>query len=1065
MEVVRNTAASLPTPLSERRQVSVLFVDAVGYTAIAEQLGEERTLAFVRVLYEIMSGAVREHGGVVRGFAGDGLMGLFGIPDAHEDVALRACRAAAAIHAAIARAADGIAARFGTRPVVRVGVSSGVVVMAAVEGEGASLSAIGDTVNLASRLESLATPGGTMICETTQRLVEWYAETSFDGEHRIKGKSRPQKVWRLEAVRDGVTRFDASLGRGLSPFVGRENELAALQDALRQARDSLRVIDLVAEPGLGKTRLVFEFQQQLRAGEVRLLTGHCTTDGRNTPFLPFLEITRSVFGIEPQDSPADIAGKLETVLRALGMQTAENLGLLMNLLGLAPPEGALAGLDGVLIGLRTRDLLPALLKAQCGASQVVLLFEDIHWIDSASGGILGALVESRDQPRLLVIGTRRPEYIPGWRDGAGVTTIALKPLDPGDIGHLLQSRLGVSSLPDALARQVTERAAGNPLFGEEILSFLIEQGTLRVDAGKADFSGTMAEGSLPASLQGLLATRTDRLPPEDRALLQAAATIGRRFDPALLALVAGNGDEVVTALQRLQAQDIVHRDAGSQDYVFKHVLLRDSVYQSLLTVRRAELHLKVAEALERRSEGRLAEVAETLAHHFALTDRSDAAFTYLAMAGSKALGVFSLDEADRYFAAALALHEREPACASDEQLAEMLARYALCSNISLRVRTMVDLAARFRPHLQRVGDSHHHVRFLHHYIASLVWSARFDDALAAQQELSAMAARLGDPQAAAYALVSEMSVGTYRNPVPIERHEARRQETEAALATVADAHLHNYYFAVLAWDQIIRGRTTEARKAIERLVNVGEAMNDPRSLGYAASMDALLAIVSDDYEAGLEKAELGIRIARAPFEMICATTARNSALVLLNRPGAIAEVERHLAVCQENGWIYHTAGPDSLLGIALAMNGQIGDGLRRIEEAIARREAEGLRAAADWARMFLCEVYLDILAPKGSASLGLVVRNIGALARVFVSGPKRIEQMLESVRTNPQFDREGHFMGRAEMILGLLHKAKKNRARAAEHLAEARRILGAFGPSPMLARVEAAWAEVGGPGR
>jgi len=386
----------------------------------------------------------------------------------------------------------------------------------------------------------------------------------------------------------------------------------------------------------------------------------------------------------------------------------------------------------------------------------------------------------------LIIGTRRPEHHPDWRGAAGVTTIALKPLDAVDIGHLLQSRLGVDSLPDALTRQVTERSAGNPLFGEEILSFLIDEGMLRIAAGKADFAGTAETDALPASLQGLLASRTGRLPPADRALLQAAATIGRRFDPTILALVVDGGDEIGIALQRLQAQDIVYRDADSTDYVFKHVLLRDSVYQSLLTARRAELHLRVAQALERRSEGRLAEVAEALAHHYGLTDRHDAAFTYLAMAGAKSLGVFSLDEADRYFAAALALYERAPRCVGDEQLAETLARYALCSNISLRVTTMIDLAVRFAPHLRRLGDSHHHVRFLHHFAASLVWSARFDDAVRVQDDLTAMAERLGEPQAAAFALVSEMSVTTYRNPAPVEVFEARRRQAEAALQGLQD---------------------------------------------------------------------------------------------------------------------------------------------------------------------------------------------------------------------------------------------------------------------------------------
>lgn len=1033
-----------------------MFADVVGYTTISERLGEERIVAFVRAIYDVMASAVHEHGGAVRGFAGDSIMGVFGIPDVLEDAALRACRAAAAIHAAVAKAADDIEARFDVRPVMRAGVSSGMTVMAAVEGEGAALTAIGDTVNLASRLQSLASPGGTVICETTQRLVKWLADTSFEGEHAIKGKSKAQKVWRLDAVREQATRFDASVGRGLSRFVGRDGELATMQDALRRARDGFQAIDLVAEPGLGKTRLVFEFLRTIGADDVLVLTGQCAADGRNTPFLPFLGVVRRAFGIQPQDDQADTATKLDAGLRALDMHTAENLGLLTNLLGLQPAEGALAGLDGVLIGLRTRDLLAAMLKAQCRVLTVVLLLEDIHWLDSTSEEILNALIAGHEPPNLLVIATRRPEYAPRWH--GDVTTIALKPLNPDDIGRLLLSRLGVTSLPDALARQVTERAAGNPLFGEEILSYLLDQGAVRVASGKADFDGATGPNELPTSIQGLLATRTDRLPLEDRALLQAAASIGRQFDPALLSLVAERPDAVDAALQRLQAQDIVHRADGSEDYVFKHVLLRDSVYQSLLSERRGELHLKIAKALERRSEGRLTEAADTLAYHYALTDRNDSTFRYLAMAAVKSLGVFSLDEADQYFAAAVALYERDRNCATDAQLVSMLAKYALSSNIGLRVKRMSELATKFTPQLNRAGDSHEHVLFLHHYVASLVWSARFEDASQAQRALSAMAERLGDPQSAAYAMVSEMSVATYRDPTPIEIFEARRRQTEAALATVDDAHIHNFYCAVLAWDQMNRGRVTEARAANQRLMDVGVVMNDPRSLGYAASMNALLAIVSDNYEEGLVEADRGISIARAPFEMISATTARNSALVMLNKPGAIGEVERYMALCRDNGWALFLAGPDSLLGIALALNGRIGEGLRHIEGSITRREAEGYRAAADWARMFLCEAYLDIISGKGKVSFAVIARNIRTLIWVSLFGPKRIASLIAEVRANPQYDPDGYYMGRAEMILGLLYQVKKKTALAAGHLAEARRILGAFGPSPTLARVEAGWA-------
>jgi class 3 adenylate cyclase len=1063
VEDAKRIAANAPTSLGERRQVSVLFADMVGYTAIAERLGEERTLGLVRIIYEKLTGAVREHGGSVRGFAGDSIMAVFGVPEAQEDTALRACRTALAIHAAFAAAADEMESQFGERPSMRAGVSSGIAVMAPVEGEGAPLTAVGDTVNLAARLQGLARAGGTMICDTTRRLVEWLADTSFDGEQPIKGKSKPQKVWRLNSVRKGGTRFDASLRRGLGPHVGRDDELAKLHDALGRARERLQVIDLVAEPGLGKTRLVSEFLQRLQADEAFVLIGHCAADGQQIPFLPFLEVVRGAFRIRPEDDPAEITRKLDAGLRGLELHTTENLGLLLNLLGLEPPEASLAGLDGVLIGLRTRDLLPALLKARRGASTVVVLLEDIHWVDRASEEMVGKLIEAGEQPNLLVIHTARPEYLPRWRGGFGVTTLALKPLAAGDIQHVLQTRLGVASLPDALMRRVTERAGGNPLFGEEILSFLIEQGALRVASGKADFDATIGEDGLPASIQGLLAARMDRLPREDRALLQAAATIGRRFDPNLLSLVVETGDDVGAALQRLQAQDIVYKQADSSDYVFKHILLRDSVYQSLVTGRRTELHRKIAEALEQRSEGRLAEAAETLAHHYVLADRKNLAFTYLAMAGAKSLGVYSLDEADRYLSSALALFERDPSCASDEQLVELLANYALCSNISLRLKTIIEVTTRFRPNLNRAGDSRHHALILHHYISSLVWTARFRDALNVQQELSAMARRLRDPKSMAYALVSELSVSTYCAPVSIEVFQARRRDAEAALANVDDAYLRNFYSAILAWDEVNRGRLTEARAAVRRLMVNGVSMNDPRSVGYATAMRALIAILSDNYEAGLEIADLGINTSHAPFERAIASSARNIALVLLNKPSGLDEVGGYIAKCAENGWTLFLSGPDNLWGVGLAMNGRIDEGLRYIEQTISRREKEGYRASADWCRLFLCEVYLDILSGKGKPSLGLFLRNFRSLASVLTFGAKRIRVLIEQVRSNPQFDRDGHFIGRAEMILGLLYKAKKKKALAQTHLTEARRIVSAFGPSPMLARIDAALGELIGP--
>ena len=1053
------TSGAPAPPSAERRQVSVLFADMVGFTAISERVGEEATFALVQAVLEKLTGAVREQGGSVNAFAGDAIMALFGVPEALEDAAVRACRAALAIHAAVAAAAGEIERRFGVRVAMRVGISSGPAVVARLASHNAAETALGDTVNLASRLQGLAPAGGTVICDATQRLVEWLAETTSMGEREIKGKARPQTLWLLKSVRRGGRRFDASIGRGLSAYIGREKELEALTGALARSQEQLQAVDVVADAGLGKSRLIFEFRKRIDGGEPLILSGNCVEEGQQTPFLPFLEAMRDAFGIQLDDKPSSIALKLEGGLAALGQATEQNLALLLNLFGLEPPEAALAGLDGVLIGLRTRDLLPVLLQAQCRLRPVILILEDIHWIDHASRDILGELLAGRVPSRLLIVHTRRPQHVPSWIGSAAVTTLEIPPLGDTEIGRLLEARLGVSSLPEALLRRVSERAEGNPLFGEELLSFLIQRGSLRVTSARVDFDADIFNDGLPASLQSLLAARADRLTREDKSLLQAASAIGRRFDRTLLEQIVAPGDDVAARLEKLRAQDIVHPDT-EPFYVFKHMLLRDTLYDSVLTARRSELHLRIAQALEQRNEGRVVEIAETLAHHYALSERKDLAFVYLAMAGAKSLGTYSLDEADEHFRSALAIYESHSGCASETQLVALLADYALCSNISLRSRAIIETIDRYMPTLARFGDSPHRVLILHHYIASLVWSGKFRESVRAQEDLSAMARRLGEAKAMAYALVSELSVSTYARPLTLEAAQTCRRSIEEALRALDDAYLRNSYWAISAWEEVNRGRIREAREAVEHLTANGIALNDPRSLGYATALKSLIALLSDDYESALELAEQGIAISRAPYERVSAQSARIVALLLLGKPGALQEAESYLAECARHGWVLFLLGPDNVFGVGLAREGRIREGLQYFRQAIARREAEGYRAAADWCRMNLCEVYVEILSGGQRPQLLVVLRNIVSLLPVMLLGPKIIARLIRSVRSNPQFDPNGHFIGRTEMILGLLRKAENKKALAARHLGEARRIASAFGSSLMLSRIEKAMQDV-----
>jgi class 3 adenylate cyclase len=331
---------------AERRQVTVLFTDMVGFTTFSERSGEEAAYTLMRSLSKLMEDAVHEHGGVVQSFTGDGIMAVFGAPVTFEDAPLRACRAALDILDRLKAAAPSLEAKHGVRPQLRIGLNAGVAVVGRVQQDAdAGITVLGDTVNFAARLQALAEPDSVFMSEATYRLVQGLVDEIFAGEQSIKGKSEPQKLYRLDAVRKGTSRFAAAIARGLTAFVGREHELEMLQRALDDARKELRVIDVVAEAGMGKSRLLHEFRQRISKDKDNafVLTGSCSPDGRQTPFLPFIEVVRSAFRLSTGEPEIDASQKLEVGLTSLGLHSTCNLGLLLHLLGLKVPGDSLAG--------------------------------------------------------------------------------------------------------------------------------------------------------------------------------------------------------------------------------------------------------------------------------------------------------------------------------------------------------------------------------------------------------------------------------------------------------------------------------------------------------------------------------------------------------------------------------------------------------------------------------------------------------------------------------------------------------------------------------------------------
>ena len=988
-------------------------------------------------------------------------MAVFGAPVAFEDAPLRACWAALSMLQRLKTAAPYLEAKHGLQPQLRIGLNTGAAVVGKVqEGAEAQITVLGDAVNLASRVQALAEPDSVFMSEAMHRQVQGLVDASFAGEHAIKGKAELQNVYRLDAVRHGATRFEAAVTRGLSVFVGRNHELEVLDRVLDEARSKLCVIDLAAEPGMGKSRILHEFRQRIDKERAFVLIGSCSRDAQQTPFLPFIEVVRAAFRVSAGEAEEHIAQKLDMGLTTLGLHSNRNLGLLLNLLGLKVPDDALKGLDGVLIGLRTRELLQQLLEARCGLSPVVMLIEDLHWIDSASEELLGKIVDSEAKLRLLLLTTRRPEYSPPWLDCTVVIKLRLEPLRIDDIRRIVTARLGVEVLPEPLVSQVAEKAEGNPLFAEEIVSFLAERGIVRSTHGNADFDPTVVTTAVPARIERLLTARVDRLAHDDRALLQAASVIGRRFNPDLLAAAIGR-TSVDTRLEAMQALDLVRHEAKSSDYVFKHALVRDALYQSLLGEARNSLHLKIADEIERRSGNRLAEVAEVLAHHYSKSECADKACTYLALAGNKSLGIYSLDEACNYLSAASALLRENPDCVSDEQVADLISHYVMCLYLSARLESATEIVARFKSRLDRLGDDPRCILVQYHYVMALLMNGKYREAERAQTNLSAMAARLHDARSRAYALASAIRVSTVLAPYPVEVFELICREANGVASNVDDAFIHCSLRYAVGWDELHRGRIAKAREAAKELLAVGRRMNDPRSTGFGMHLEALIALASDDYSAALKFAETSIAIARTPIDRANALTAKYNALVLLRRPEAFLKLRDWMQQCAANGWGYMLVASEGLYGVALVLRGQISGGILWMEQSISRREREGYRAVADLYRLFMCEMFLEIISGKKRPPAKVLVPNILTLAAVMFTAEKRICALVERVRQNSQFDSSGHHIGRCEMILGFLYKTKKKRALALQHLTEAKRILSQFGQTPILARVETALAELG----
>jgi class 3 adenylate cyclase/predicted ATPase len=625
----------------ERKTVTALFADIKGSMELIEDLDPEEARRLVDPALKLMMDAVHRYEGYVAQSTGDGIFALFGAPVAHEDHPQRALHAARRMQEEMKRFAEKLRAEKGVNLQVRVGVNSGEVVVRSIRTGDAhtEYTPIGHSISLASRLQTLANPGSIAISEAVHKLVEGYFALRPLGPARIKGVGEPVNVYEVTGLGPLRTRLQRSASRGYTKFVGRQREMEALKHAAEQAKSGHgQIVAAMAEPGVGKSRLFYEFRATSQSGWMVLETVS-VSHGKASAYLPVIDLLRNYFKIANEDDERTrrekVNGKVLTLDRAL----EDSIPYLFSLLGIVEGDDTLAQMDGQIRKRRTLEAIKRIMLRESLNQPLMVIFEDLHWIDEQTQEFLNLLADSLAIAKILLLVNYRPEYSHQWNSKTYYTQLRLDPLGKESAEEMLSALLGDGKDLLPLKRLIIERTEGTPFFMEEIVQALFEDGVLQRN-GVVKLARSMNAVKVPATVQAVLASRIDRLSAEEKELLQTLAVLGREFPLGLVQRVTRKPeDKLERRLSRLQASEFIYEQpaAGDVEYTFKHALTQEVAYNALLVERRKLLHERAGLALESMFAGQLEDHLDELAYHYSRSDNVAKAVEYLRRAGQQAL--------------------------------------------------------------------------------------------------------------------------------------------------------------------------------------------------------------------------------------------------------------------------------------------------------------------------------------------------------------------------------------------------------------------------------------------
>jgi class 3 adenylate cyclase/tetratricopeptide (TPR) repeat protein len=639
----------------ERKQVTVMFCDMQGFTALSEELGPEEAYDIVDQIYELLIHKVHDYEGTVNEMTGDGIVALFGAPIALEDAPQRALRSAMAIHREMSRFSDRLKQERENLPPLkmRVGIHTGPVVVGTVGNNlRVEFKAVGDTVNLASRMEGLAEPGATYVTEDTFKLTEGFFRFEALGAKEVKGKKAPVKVYRVIASYSRRTRFDVSAERGLTPLVGRERELELLLDGFERAKSGRgQAFSIMAEAGVGKSRLLYEFRKAVSSEDAMFLEGRCLSYSRGVAYHPIIDILKSNFDIRDRDGDLEVREKVISGLKILKADEASTLPYLLELLSVKD-----SGIDKIPLSPEAKKdrIIEAINHISLKGSQIrplILAYEDLHWIDKSSEDVLKYVLENIPGASVLMIFTYRPEFVHTWGGKSYHSQVNLNRLSNRESLAMVTRILGIEEIDRGLEELILEKTEGIPFFIEEFIRSLKELRIIARKDNKYHLAKDSQKMTIPSTVHDVIMARVDTLPEGAKGGLQTGSVIEREFSYELIKRVTGLPEqELLAHLSVLKDSELLYERGvyPEANYIFNNALTREVVYDSMLTKRQKRLHVEIANAIEDLYKGNIDGQYGVLAEHYISGENYEKGAEYSNLAGKKAQRAASFKEAIEY---------------------------------------------------------------------------------------------------------------------------------------------------------------------------------------------------------------------------------------------------------------------------------------------------------------------------------------------------------------------------------------------------------------------------------